>query len=261
MLYTIQTFIEDYLHQRNFEISDNYAVQLAKLYVNYRLDIDDASFLGRMGKIRTVLFANNDLDRIRFEKRILKSLDRNYKKKLNNPNITEFPGGLTEEKEVIRKTEIKIDLVFELFKKAVEAKAIDSFWKSRIKGNLKPYPESIGQGLFGTFVTGVLGGQGEVIREAPSGIGFIDAKVFIRGVSYLVEIKILNDEFEGAAQLEEYMRIEGKDTGYLLIFDALAPNKKINIPPIINLTNGQIAVKIVNINPPVPHSLKTLTSR
>ncbi len=256
MLYSIQAYLEDYFNRRNLAVSDTYAVQLAKLYFHERAVMTPEDFQRRMRRVRTIFFQNNDIDnRAEFEKQLLERLDSQFKKKLQNPDSS-FPGGLEKEKREIQKSSRRsISSLLNLFKRAVEARGIDGFWKSRKKLKLKSRPEGIAQSLFGTFAYGVLDGKGIVIRELLSGIGYVDVGVVFTSVLHLVEMKVITGQFEGPSQLEQYMRTEGRREGHLLVIDSRPPERKIDLPEIIQLEIGVIKVTVVDINPSIPSSL------
>jgi hypothetical protein len=147
------------------------------------------------------------------------------------------------------------------FKEAVEARGVDVFWASRKKGKLHSRSEKIAQGLLGVFCRGVLMVRGNVLREYLSGVGFVDAAILISSTIHLVEIKMLTSTFTGSDQLEEYMRIENKKKGYLVVFDALPPGKKKVIPSTLRAASGLIYVIIVDINPLAPSALNLRKQR
>jgi hypothetical protein len=141
------------------------------------------------------------------------------------------------------------------FKHAVEARAIDVFWQSRKKGNLRPKPEEIAQALFAVFTKGVLGDRGIVLREMNSGIGFVDIGVIFSSTLHLIEVKVLTGKFEGPEQLEQYMKTERRNEGSLLLVDTLESGNKLYLPELIHTSSGIIKVYQIDINPVPPSSL------
>jgi len=257
MLFTIQTYLEDYLNRRGLADPDGYAVRFANQYFHYRRAMDTATFLRKVGRIRTVIFVNNGIkDRAGFERSLVERLDGRFKKKLDEHNPT-FPGGVEIERKRIqclpRRT---IRTLLLEFKQAVEARAIDGFWKSRTKGNLRQNPEKIAQTLFAMFATGVLKDQGILLREISSGIGFVDIGVIFSSTLHLVEIKVLTQKFQGPEQLEQYMKNEGRSEGSLLVIDTLKPGNKLDLPKVIPTLSGMIKVYSVDVNPAPPSRLK-----
>jgi hypothetical protein len=256
MLFTIQAYLEDYLNKRNLIDPDGYAVRLANLYFYQRSRMETPQFLRKVGRIRTVIFANNGIqDRAEFEKMLIDRLDKQFKKKLEIDNPT-FPGGTeSERKRLQRLPRRTIGNLLGEFKHAIEARAIDVFWQSRKKGKLRPNPEKIAQALFAVFTKGVLGNRGILLREISSGIGFVDIGVMFTSTLHLVEVKVLTGKFEGPEQLDQYMKAERRNEGSLLIIDALEPGNKLDLPESIHSPSGIIKVYLVDINPNPPSSL------
>jgi hypothetical protein len=257
MLFTIQTYLEEYLNKRNIVDSDGYAVRLANLYFYYRSEQEELLFLNKVRRIKTVLFSNNGIvNRKEFELSLIQRLDKRYKKKLitNNPL---FPGGTDLEKEKLRNLpKLTIEILLNEFCDAIEARAVDAFWVSRKKGTLQHKPEKIGQTLLSLFAKGaLLNRSGLVLREFQSGIGFVDVGIIFSSTLHLVEIKIITDDFTGLGQLEQYMKTEKRREGSLLIFDSLEPDRKINLPLNIKTSIGMVKVYRVEINPSPPSSL------
>jgi hypothetical protein len=74
--------LEDYFHRCGFSDPDQYAVNLAALYDRKRHPGAAPAFLLAMKRLRTSFYKQNSrLVRPAFEKRILKLLDDNFKKK------------------------------------------------------------------------------------------------------------------------------------------------------------------------------------
>lgn len=257
MLFAIQAYLEDYLNKRNLVDSDGYAVHLANLYFHQRSQSDIDSFLRRAMRIKTVMFANYKIrDRSEFERSLVRRLDQRFKKKLSSHNPA-FPGGTEQERIQLQKLPRRtIGGLLTEFKYAVEARAVDSFWKSRKKEQLKPRYEEIAGALFAVFAYGVLGGKGLILKEIKSGIGFVDISVVFTSVLHLVELKVLTGTFTGPEQLEQYMKTERRREGSLLVMDAVKPNDKQALPKTIPTPSGIIKVYPVDINPVVPSSLK-----
>ncbi len=258
MLFTIQTYLEDYLSSRNLIDPDGYAVRLANLYFYQRSSVAAPQFLRKVRRINTALFVSNGIrSRAEFESSLVCRLDSRFKKKLqHNPK---FPGGTEAERRRLQQVpRLTIEALLGEFKHAVEARAIDMFWLSRRKGNLRPKAEKIAQGQFALFTKGVLVYRpGIVVRELSSGIGFVDIGVILSSPTlHLVEMKVLRaKEFKGAEQLEQYMKTERRNEGSLLIVDALAPDDKLDLPERIPTPSGVIRVYRVDINPLPPSSL------
>jgi len=83
VLFEIQAYLEDYLNKRNLVDSDSYAVHLANLYFYQRSQSDIDSFLRRVRRIKTVMFANSKIrDRSEFEQLLVRHLDQQFKKTL-----------------------------------------------------------------------------------------------------------------------------------------------------------------------------------
>jgi len=140
------------------------------------------------------------------------------------------------------------------FKYTVEAEAVNSFWESRTRGELKRRPEKLGQEMLGVFARAWLKGRGAAIREAASGIGFVDVLfTFSSGLLHVVELKMLRGrEVPGPAQLETYMRHKGRREGWLVLFDTRSAAEKAPVPLVLKRQVGIIRTVLVDINPLPP---------
>jgi hypothetical protein len=257
MLFTIQTYLEEYISKRNMSDSDGYAVRLANLYFYFRSNNEDTQFFSKIGHIRTVFFLNNDVEnRKEFEKSLVNRLDNKFKKKLVTNNL-QFPGGTELAREKLNHLpKLTIDILLNEFKNATEAQAIDAFWVSRKQDILQHRPEKIGQALFSLFAKGTLTNRsGLVLREFQSGIGFVDVGIIFSSIIHLVEIKVITENFTGVNQLEQYMKTEKRQEGSLLIFDSLKPDEKKDFPVSVSTSTGEIKVYCVDINPLPPSRL------
>lgn len=255
MIFSIQRYIEDHLARRGIDDRDQYAVAIANLYDSCRAEASEDEFLARMRKTRTLLFRNNpSLDRAEFEAALLKRLDKKFQKK--NDAQPSFPGGVVREARQLRKNPRTIRRLVTAFKQAIEARAVDPFWKSRKKNNLRPKPENIAQALLAVFAKGVLGTDGLVLRELASGIGFVDVQILFGKTPHLIEVKILKGALTGDVQLATYMTTEGRSEGWLVLIDARSPARKSSLPSKLSVDAGTIHVVAVDINPPVPSKIK-----
>ena len=257
MLFTIQAYLEDYLSRRNLVDSDGYAVRLANLYYHKRSSMDACAILNAAGRIRTTFYMNNDLgNRFDFEQDLMARLDRRYQTSLGHELLI-FPNGTEQEKAKLRNLPRRtVGALLQEFGHAVEARAIDVFWESRTNDRLRPKPEKIAQSLLAVFLEGVLEKRGFVLREFPSGVGFVDMGVVFSRTLHLIEVKVLTCKFEGPAQLEQYMKTERRKEGSLLIVDTLPQSRKLDIPESVRMPSGVVKVYRVNINPPPPSSLR-----
>lgn len=258
MLFTIQTFLEDYLSRRNISDPDGYAVRVANLYYHDRASMETNAFSRRMRRVRTLLFINNSgIKRAEFENELLARLDKKFKKKLGADELL-FPGGtVLEQRRLRRRPRITIEAILDEFRKAVEARAVDVFWESRKRGKLHRRPEKIAQGLFAVFAKAMIRDKGNIIREMLSGIGFVDVGVLISKGMHLVELKMLTGVFVGPDQLAHYMALEGRQRGHLIVIDARRPGKKADLPSTIRVPPGIVNVCLVDINPVAPSRAKS----
>lgn len=258
MIFSVQRYLEDYFERLGLRDADQYAVKVANLYASLSPDSKDADALSSIHHIRTVFFRNNThIERSEFESRILGLLKRQFKKK---DQAREFPGGLTNEKRTLSRSHRRtIRSLLELFRGAVEARAIDGFWQSRKKNQLKDKPEEIGQGLMAVFMLALIppGTGGAVLREFNSGIGFVDVGVLISSTLHLIEMKVLTSTFVGVSQLRSYMKKEGRKEGWLVVFDARPTSGRAPIPQSIPTSDGVIKVMSIDINPIAPSALKS----
>jgi hypothetical protein len=148
-------------------------------------------------------------------------------------------------------------MFLESFKESVEAEAVDSFWESRKKGILNKKPEKLGQELLGFFGSAKLKERGAVIREAKSGIGFVDVLVtFSSGLLHVVELKILKGKATpGPSQLAVYMKQKKRDEGWLVLFDTRKSTTKTKVAVSIKKPAGTVRTIVIDINPVPPHKL------
>ena len=253
MIFTIQTYIEEYFNNRSISDTDGFAVKLANLYFHEREHLTYEELVSKASRIRTVIYKKNNIDdKSLFLNTLFGRLDRLFKKKLLQGNPS-FPGGIKEERQRISGREkITIDVIINEFCGATEARAIDAFWVSRKRGKLRDRPEKIAQSLLAIFIKGVLRDSGIILREFLSGIGFVDIGVVISTTLHLIEIKIVSNDFSGPSQLNEYMKTEGRTKGNLVLFDPLPNGNKIEVPDKIEVESGIIYTYVVNINPIIP---------
>jgi len=142
--------------------------------------------------------------------------------------------------------------VMDGFRRAIESRAIESFWKSRRARKLRPTPEKIGQGLFVMFAEGTLRERGLTFREVLSGAGFVDFVVLLPRTPHLIELKIMREHYEGATQLGTYMEKESRKEGWLVLFDARTHLNRTSIPLETQVRSGVINNVVVDINPVSP---------
>ena len=140
------------------------------------------------------------------------------------------------------------------FKSAVEARAVNEFWRSRTRRKLVARPERIGQALVALFLEGTIAtaGSGIVLREISSGIGFVDIGVLFSSTLHLIELKILIKNVKGPSQLDAYMKSERRPEGWLVLFDARDNPRQRKIPSIIHVSSGVIRTMCIDINPVPP---------
>jgi len=138
MIFAVQRFLEDYFSKRGLHDPDQYAVSLANFYYRKRKVTSGKSFLQFAHRIRTAFYrTNHQVDRVVFEKTIVALLDDRFKKK-EVTQVESFPGGTREEqRQFQKKGRRSIATLLDGFKRAVEARAVDSFWISRAAGNLQ----------------------------------------------------------------------------------------------------------------------------
>jgi hypothetical protein len=206
-----------------------------------------------MAQIRTAFFrANPRIRRREFERCLVHSLDQRFVR--SAPSVDVFPGGLDRERALLRARPRRISTTLDLFRQAVEARVIDAFWVSRQKGKLRDHAEQVGQTHLVMFLQGVLSNakQGLTLREAASGVGFVDIVVLFSATPHLVELKILRKEFSGVSQLSSYMQTENRKEGWLVVFDARPSGAKTDLPKQIAVAHGVVRVVPIDINPQAP---------
>jgi hypothetical protein len=255
MIFSVQRYIEDYFERRQLEDLDQYAVRLANLYGQRRSRCSRDEFLQQMRRVRTTFYRNNRaIDREEFDGRLLRALDQKFASKKNsrNPWFDEFPGGVAQERQRLRRERRTIGGLLTGYKGAVQARAVDAFWRSRREGRLRRRPETIAQSLLAVFVKGVLGDRGIVLRELASGVGFVDVGVLFGQTMHLVEIKVLTGRLTGDLQLATYMGTEGRSRGWLVLMDARRQDRRPALPSTIDVDEGLITVVRVDLNPVAP---------
>jgi hypothetical protein len=106
----------------------------------------------------------------------------------------------------------------------------------------------------GLFASAKLEKRGAAIREATSGIGFVDVLVtFSSGLLHVVELKILKRrDIPGPAQLATYMKHKRRKEGWLVFFDARNVNGRKVVPPRFKTVSGTIRTILIDINPMPP---------
>jgi len=257
MLFTIQAYLQDYLHKRSIIDSDGYAVRLANLYFYERLKLEPDQFLRKINRIKTTLFINNDINnRIQFEKSLLDRLDKSFKKEMLSQNPTVLGDLEPERKKLQQLQKLTISTLLNSFTQAVQARGIDAYWESRTKNKLRAKPETIAQSHLALYTQGVLSNRsGIILREFNSGVGFVDIGVIFSSTLHLVELKILEKDLKGIPQLEQYMKTEKRGEGSLVVFDPLSFGKKIAIPNRINTPSGIIKIYPIDLNPIPPSKM------
>jgi hypothetical protein len=257
MLFTIQSYLEDHFRNRGLIDSDGYSVKVANLYYYQRgASRSLEEFLLKFHRVKTVFYLNNRLEeRSSFEKQLVSKIERKFGK-----YSRQYLGKLTGKRFIpLNKSKrVTIESLLLNFKSIVEAGAIDSFWKSRKKNQLKDKPEKIAQALLASCLKMALNGKGIVVRELSSGIGFVDLGVMLSSALHLIEVKILTKGFLGVEQLWQYMKTENRRRGILVVLDAMSPDKKVEIPKKIESKSGEINVLVIDINPSPPSSLNVL---
>lgn len=256
MIFSIQTYLEDYFNRRGWGDPDQYAVALARLYDRERHGKSAPVFLAAMKKIRTTFYRRNDeLDRGEFEGKLLAALDSKFKKK----RLLFVSKAVAERVEtsgsrLVSLPRITIRKFLEEFKSTIEAEAVNSFWDSRAKGKLKNRPEKLGQELFGVFARTRLAERGSAMREVASGIGFVDVLVtFSSGLVHVIELKMLKGkDIPGPAQLETYMTHKRRREGWLIFFDARKPSLRKPVPKTVKSGSATIRTLLIEINPIPP---------
>lgn len=255
MIFSIQRFVEDYLQRRGLSDHDQYALRVANLYASRHGAEPDKDFLITVHRLRTSLFKNNrELSRDTVERQILAALDSKFKGKTAElSHVFELPEARAERAALRQMPRRSIGAILHGFHRATRARIVDSFWESRAAGKLRQRPEKIAQSILTAFVLGVLtNGGGSLFRELASGTGFVDIVVMLSTIPHLVELKILRDQFSGPAQLGNYMFIEDRKIGWLVVFDARDESKKTQIPKVIKVASGTIRVIVIDINPVAP---------
>jgi hypothetical protein len=259
VVFSIQRFLEDLFARGRHDDPDQYAIALANLYDRRRREGSREDFLGAMRKLRTSFFRVNGLDRSDFEERLAKLLDQRFKKKLHEnpgPGVpAEFETNLRATGRAVQRAKRRsIRALLQGYARSVESSGVEMFWDSRTKGRLKPKPETIARDSLAVAVRLVLGVDGLVLREFQLGTGFVDVGIVMSAL-HIVEMKILTAKFTGAKQLGHYLRLQGRREGWLVVIDARPPEKKAELPAMVELGGRRRAHVIsADINPVAPSS-------
>ena len=106
----------------------------------------------------------------------------------------------------------------------------------------------------GLFASAKLEKRGALIREATSGIGFVDVLVtFSSGLIHVVELKILKGkDIPGPAQVATYMKHKRRKEGWLVFFDARNAKERKIVPSVFKSASGVIRTILIDINPVPP---------
>ncbi|MCK4796614.1 MAG: hypothetical protein KAT05_04490 [Spirochaetes bacterium] len=156
------------------------------------------------------------------------------------------------ELEYVRKlTNVNEQLI--KFRDVVERNCINAFWKSRIKGDLKPRPEEIGKSLLVTFFHAsefytYIGTENE------EGVGMCDVlTISKKNEKNIFELKIVKSKADidiGIKELVYYLSKEKLKEGFLILFDTRKLNHKIKESVVKD--NKKINIFLLKINETAP---------
>lgn len=266
MLYRIQAAVVDLLHGESLIDVDGFASDFAQLYLAHRAGVDTEVFIDAVGKIRTGSFGSRRRERKELTRHWVQRLDRRFLGPIEEQGL-EVRLGRSEEQEILRLTALarrrsgsrEFESLLELFRKFIESRGVDQFWVSRRRGEMRPKPESIAQGLLTAFLYPEMQRRaGFVLREVRSGIGYIDLMaVFGQARRHLVELKVLTrDRVTGLQQLGRYLATEDLPQGWLFMLDARESSGRAEIRDgTVEVAGRTIHRLVVDINPPAPSSL------
>jgi hypothetical protein len=258
MIFAIQSFLEDSFTRRGFRDTDNYPARVAEIFERFGQERSPEKIALQFGKIRTAFFRNNSqLRRGQFEIDTAKTLRSKFPFLLGTNDSRALARATSIARSVFRAKRRSILTLLAEFKKAVQSRGIDAYWDSRKKARLRKRPEKVAQAALGVFARGALGRYGSVFREVGSGIGFVDLVISFGHVYHLVELKVLTGKFVGPDQLAAYMETEGRETGWLVVFDARSAAKKTALPEKIMVKAGIVNIVVIDINPTAPHRSKS----
>jgi hypothetical protein len=92
MIFSIQSYVEDYFSRRGLDDPDQYGVSLAKLYDRQRHAKTVPEFLSAMKRVRTIFYKRNEqIERASFDRRLLTLLDSKFKKKVCGSSQKQSP--------------------------------------------------------------------------------------------------------------------------------------------------------------------------
>jgi len=258
MIFSAQHFVEDRLKSSNIQDDGHYAITFVNVYFAYR-DIENKErLLRRLGRIQTTAYRNSlGADRAKVERGLLEALNRKV------GSVTHPPTPFVEASAKKERTKLRaakrrsIGTILQSFARSIRGRNVDAFWASRKANILVNQPEKVAQNLLTVFIMGALSkAGGQVFRELQSGTGYVDLLVLISTTPHLIELKIQKSRLTGPKQLATYMVMEGRKTGWLIIFDARPDAKKTAIPPKVKQGDRTINVLVIDINPTAPSKKK-----
>lgn len=230
---------------------------LSSLFDRMRPGLSETAFLKRMGSMKTTFFRKNGLERPEYERRLLQSLDRKFKKKSTRDlkRLEGLANGIASERAIAARLPRRtVRQVLRLYRHGLEARGIGAFWASRSKGRLRPNPERIAHLALTLVAYAVIQDDGLVLNEFESGVGYVDVGIVFAKTLHLVELKVLRSgALKGPAQLGRYMQQEHRRHAWLVVLDARPPKRKSRIVERVKLSAERtVHILSVDINPPVP---------
>lgn len=265
LLFRLHGAILDQLATLGFADADDFAGQLANLYLSRRSEWDVQQFLEAARRVRTGTFRHRRRERAPVTRIIVERLDRRY---LGDVSRWRAPVHVSAAQisRVRRLTEgaraatgsRHFQSLLEEYRRAIQLNGIQEFWESRTAGRLRRKPESLAQHSLSMFLHRPIQQRaGFVLREVRSGTGFVDVlAAFGRSRRYLVELKILTSrKVTGFRQLGQYLGVHGLKEGWLVLFDA-RPRGRVDLTDHQRMIgNKTIRVLVIDINPRPPSAL------
>ncbi len=231
------------------EINYDDYLKVEKWYLNEAIDKNFANILNKAKQERNfverLLFTNAEIPFI-IDRESIKLLHTNglikknnlgfvtfwvpfYKKRLYNAFYPYMNG---EQKQISRtifaeeyftdKGDLKIRKLIETYKDYVKRRGFKPFMQKDDNGNYKSLQESALIYSFETFITATMSElEGEIYREADTGLGKSDMIINIANNEFLIETKVYYSprKFqEGKKQLAYYCKTLGLDKGIYIVF-------------------------------------------
>jgi predicted transcriptional regulator len=182
--------------------------------INFNVDVEDIAYLHANGVIDNIdgfvgilvpLYSKRIITAFR---PVLNGETRHYGFKVNES----FEEYLKEEGG------LNIDAILKKYRQYIHRRGFKAFDTENLKEAAWHYSLD---GFINFFIEAL---EGQTFLEVPSGAGRTDILIVYKNCRYLIETKIFSDNTrlkKGKGQLAEYLKSEGLDEGYYMVFSSL----------------------------------------